>query len=257
MMLKQHRKYLPALHHTALQEHYRHCNSATMFKIKRDPKRILIFPLQRKQLGKAYKGEQPQHPTNSAHRSRAGLQGDWSPHICAHCTLTQNSTRAVLLIDSSVCLCTSVLQSPWLHLHQRMYSQPWCCCGGVRLKMGKLFSSHLNGSLVQLLGGNKNSSEKATEPLDPLLQISKSSSAQHHASPNLPLLSTGFSGGTIVSLQPASNNPEGFWAAPLCTAGLCQYPEAQTVLRNKNKTSPTRSFPAALKINGYVQLLST
>lgn len=155
------------------------------------------------------------------------------------CTLTQSSTQAVLLIDTSVCLRTYVLKSPRLHLDQRMYSQPWGCWGEVRLKMGKLLSSHLNGSWVQLLGGNKNSLEKATEPLDPLLPISKISSARHHASPNLPLLSTAFSWGTIVSLQTASNNPEGFWAEypsalPLFTTGLCQYPKAQTVLWNKN-----------------------
>lgn len=63
MMVKQHRKYLPALHRTALQEHHRHCNSATIFKIKRDPKRILTFSLQRKQISEAYKAEQPQRPT--------------------------------------------------------------------------------------------------------------------------------------------------------------------------------------------------
>lgn len=83
MMLKQHRKYLPALHHTALQEHYRHCNSATMFKIKRDPKRILIFPLQRKQLGKAYKGEQPQHPTNCTQEQGWAARGLEPSYLCS------------------------------------------------------------------------------------------------------------------------------------------------------------------------------
>lgn len=55
-----------------------------------------------------------------------------------------------------------VLKSPCLHLEQRMYLQPWGCGGRLRLRTGKLFSSHLNGSFVQLLRGNKNSLEKAT-----------------------------------------------------------------------------------------------
>lgn len=80
-----------------------------------------------------------------------------------------------------------------------------------------------------------------------------------------PLLSTGFRGETIVRLSPASNISESF-CAPFCTAPF-QYRAVPTswsmncAMQKKKKKKGEWVLPgdlsAALKINGYVQLLST